>query len=133
MFQFIKRLFGKPEIKEQKGTTSLKWPSPIAQMVLDDLDKCPAWEWYVNGYFHHVLDYQVIKFRQHPYLSYQLNCNFSIRGVLLNNNDEKLIKEKFHAQLSERRKSLSVTLVKEELAKIGFDYKTVEPWLTQYH
>lgn len=136
MFNLIKKLFRSEEkvseqLKKSEGP-SLKWPSPIAQKVLDDLDKCPAWEWHTDSVFHPPFNFETIRFRQHPYLNYQLDSNFSIEGISLNNKDELLIKAKFLSQLSSYRKSLQLVKIKENLDQLGFDYEAVKPWLTQY-
>ena len=136
MLNLIKKLFPSEEkVSEQLKKSeepSLKWPSPIAQKVLDDLDKCPAWEWYTDSFFHSHFNFKTIRFRQHPYLSYRLDSNFSIEGILLNNKDELLIKAKFLSQLSSYEESLKLVELKENLTKLGFDYETVNPWLTYY-
>lgn len=129
MLNLIKKLF---RSEEKANESPLKWPSPIAQKVLDDLDKCPAWEWHTDSIFHPPFNFETIRFRQHPYLNYQLDSNFSIEGISLNNKDELLIKAKFLSQLSSYRKSLKLVKIKEDLTKLGFDYETVKPWLTQY-
>lgn len=124
-FENLKEKYSK--VKTPEGLT---WPSPIAQKVLNDLDKCPAWEWYTNESFHSHYNFITIVFRQHPYLSYRLDSNFSIDGILLNKKDESLIKAKFLSQLSSYRKSLKLEKIKENLTQLGFDYETVKPWLT---
>lgn len=127
-----KTLAGHPQVSP-RITEELKWPSPIAQKVLNDLDKCPAWEWhspveYDNPYLGHTYEYH-----QHPYLNYRLTNWFSIEKVSLDSKDIEFIRVKFCDQRSSRRNLQKMLKLKENLTKLGFDYEIVKPWLTQYY